>query len=202
MSGATPAKRGLDLEAHAEVEQRDGSVVVRIPALELAAEGSSLETAWARLTENLVAALPHDAVLRRRLDDLARDHARPVPPPRSLDLTAHEALSAIPPVDAEGLQFLLTGPHPVLIEFWAEWSEPCVALAPELLAAATQLDGQVEVVRVDIDRETDLVEEFGIRSVPTLLLLTQDGERLRLFGSRRRAQLLGELEPFLRHPAV
>jgi thiol-disulfide isomerase/thioredoxin len=201
MSAPTPAQRGLDLEAHAIVEQRAGSVVVRIPALDLAAEGPSVEKAWARLSETLVAALPRDAALRSRLEALARDHSRPVPPPRLVDLTAHEALSAIPPTDRDGLAFLLTGAHPVLVEFWAKWSDPCVDLAPELLAAAATLDGQIEVVRVDVDHEPELVAEFGIQSVPTLLLLSQDGERLRLLGSRPRAQLLGELEPFVRHPA-
>jgi thiol-disulfide isomerase/thioredoxin len=202
MSGPTPVQRGLDLEAHADVVRRPGSVTVTIAALELSAEGSTAEKAWARITELLVAALPHDAVLRQRLEALARDHARPVTPSNTIDLTAHDALSAIPPVDADGLAFLLTGTHPVLIEFWAEWSEPCVDLAPELLAAAAELDGQIEVVRVDIDRELGLVEAFGIRSVPTLLLLTHAGERLRLFGSRPRTQLLSELQPFVRDPAV
>ncbi|MCG9894776.1 MAG: thioredoxin [Fimbriimonadaceae bacterium] len=59
---------------------------------------------------------------------------------------------------------------PVLVDFWATWCGPCRAIAPHLEALAGEYAGKAKIVKVDVDADGKLAEEFGIRSIPTLLI--------------------------------
>ncbi len=59
---------------------------------------------------------------------------------------------------------------PVLVDFWAPWCGPCRAIAPHLDTLATRFDGQAKVVKVDIDQNPQTAAQFGVRSIPTLLV--------------------------------
>lgn len=64
---------------------------------------------------------------------------------------------------------------PVLVDFWAEWCQPCRMLTPTINEIANEYDGKVKVGKVDIDSNRDVSMKYGVTSIPTILLF-KNGE--------------------------
>ena len=58
----------------------------------------------------------------------------------------------------------------VLVDFWAVWCQPCKAIAPVVDALASRYKGKLKVAKMDVDQHQVVPQQFGIRSIPTLLL--------------------------------
>jgi putative thioredoxin len=75
--------------------------------------------------------------------------------------------------EAEVLQASLT--TPILVDFWATWCEPCKTLGPMLEKLAAEFNGAFRLAKVDVDKSQQLAGMFGIRSIPTVMLV-KDGQ--------------------------
>lgn len=96
--------------------------------------------------------------------------------------------------DANFEQEVIQADVPVLVDFWAEWCQPCRMLAPTIDELATEFDGRVKVGKVDTDSNRDVSVKFEISAIPTVMLF-KDGEVVRKFvGVTSKQEFSGELE--------
>jgi thioredoxin len=65
---------------------------------------------------------------------------------------------------------VLKSDMPVLVDFWAVWCGPCKAIAPTVEELAKQYKGKVKVAKMDVDEHQNVPQQYGIRSIPTLLV--------------------------------
>ncbi|WP_224024930.1 thioredoxin [Burkholderia vietnamiensis] len=92
---------------------------------------------------------------------------------------------------------VINNPLPVLIDFWAPWCGPCKALAPTLSKLSEQFEGKVAFVKIDVDENAGVRERFGVRGIPTLILLRGGKELGRVVGNRSATQLAGFIDNHL-----
>ena len=63
----------------------------------------------------------------------------------------------------------------VLVDFWAEWCGPCLALGPKLEELADEMKDQIKIVKLNIDENKERAQEYGVRSIPTMIVF-KDGQ--------------------------
>ena len=86
---------------------------------------------------------------------------------------------------------------PVLVDFWAAWCAPCKMIAPVVAELAAEFDGKVKVVKIDIDANPVSPGQFGVMSIPTLLIFRDGRAEKRIVGYQPKGKLRGELEGVL-----
>ena len=89
---------------------------------------------------------------------------------------------------------VLNATQPVLVEFWAGWSDPCKAMAPMLESVAEDKAVPVKLARVNVEDHENLTEQYGVRSVPTLLIFHQGGLQDQIVGRTTEQAVRERLE--------
>jgi len=96
---------------------------------------------------------------------------------------------------------VLNADQPVLVDFWAPWCGPCRALTPTINALAEEFEGRAKVGKVNVDENPETAVEYGVRSIPTLLII-HNGEVVdQTMGVVPKEQLASKLEAVLGQPA-
>ncbi len=85
----------------------------------------------------------------------------------------------------------------VLVDFWAEWCGPCKTIAPILEELAVEQAGKLRIAKVDVDDNQGLARQYGVQSIPTMIVFKDGAEVHRMVGARGKAQLLEDLSAYI-----
>lgn len=86
---------------------------------------------------------------------------------------------------------------PILVDFWADWCGPCKAVAPALEELAEEMAGQAHVAKINVDENGNLTNRFGIRSIPTLIVLRNGKVVDQIIGAAPKQQIRRMVEKHL-----
>lgn len=91
--------------------------------------------------------------------------------------------------DADFEKEVLQSPLPVLLDFWAPWCAPCKMIAPILESIAPEYQGKLKIVKINVEENSQTPAKFGIRQIPTLLIIKNGETAATKVGTLSKGQL-------------
>jgi len=99
--------------------------------------------------------------------------------------------------DGDWTTEVLESDRPVLVDFWAEWCGPCKMVSPIVDEIADEKAEQLKVVKLNVDENPGTAREYGIMSIPTLLVFKDGQPDKRIVGAKGKAALLNDLSVYV-----
>ncbi len=92
---------------------------------------------------------------------------------------------------------LVNAGKPMVLDFWAEWCGPCRMVSPIIDELATEYEGKVSIGKMDVDNNNDVVAQFGIRNIPTVLFF-KDGKLVdKQVGAAQKSAFVAKIDALL-----
>ncbi|MEO1432900.1 MAG: thioredoxin [Cyanobacteria bacterium J06632_19] len=105
--------------------------------------------------------------------------------------------SATQVTDSTFKQEVIESEVPVLVDFWAPWCGPCRMVAPVVDEISSQYEGKIKVVKVNTDENPNVASQYGIRSIPTLMIFKGGQKVDMVVGAVPKTTLANTLEKYL-----
>jgi thioredoxin 1 len=106
-------------------------------------------------------------------------------------------MGATPVTDSDWQTEVLEADAPVLVDFWAEWCGPCRMVGPIVDEIAQEHGAKLKVMKLNVDENPGTAREYGIMSIPTLMVFKGGQPDKRIVGAKGKAALLQDLSPYV-----
>ena len=98
----------------------------------------------------------------------------------------------------ETFKDVISGNQLVLVDFFATWCQPCKMMHPILEQVKAALGDKIRIIKLDVDKQGMTASQYGVQSVPTLMLFRQGEVLWRTSGVMQKTDLLATIDPFLK----
>ncbi|GKG71769.1 thioredoxin [Parabacteroides sp. AM58-2XD] len=92
---------------------------------------------------------------------------------------------------------LVNAGKPMVLDFWAEWCGPCRMVSPIIDELATEYEGKVTIGKMDVDNNNDVVAQFGIRNIPTVLFFKEGKLVDKQVGAAQKSAFVAKIDALL-----